>query len=75
MVQYETLIEGEPVPVVRFDTAHGFPHLDILDRRGRLMAKTRLENQPTLGAALTYAQWEIQNSWPRYRDAFFKDLS
>jgi hypothetical protein len=73
MVRYETLIDGNPVPVVRFDTAHGFPHRDVLDRRGRLVAKTPLEDQPTLGAALTHAQHEIQDSWPRYREAFFKD--
>lgn len=72
-VQYETIIGGEPVPVARFDTAHGFPHLDILDRRGRVIHKTHLVNQPTLGTALTYAQKEIQNFWPRFRAAFFED--
>lgn len=73
MAQYETLIEGEPVPVVRFDTAHGFPHRDILDRRGRIVTKSRLEDQLTLGAALTHAEHDIQYSWPQYREAFFKD--
>jgi len=61
-VQYETMIDGQPVPVVRFDTAHYFPRLDFLDRRGRVIDKTRLVNQPTLGTALTYAQKEIQNT-------------
>ncbi len=61
-VQYETMIDGQPVPVVRFDTAHCFLRLDFLDRRGRVIDKTRLVNQPTLGTALTYAQKEIQNT-------------
>lgn len=28
VVQYETFIEGEWRPVIRYDTAHGFPHVD-----------------------------------------------
>ncbi|MGH8010682.1 MAG: DUF7718 family protein [Candidatus Binatia bacterium] len=69
-VQYETIIDDKPVPVVRFDTAHGFPHLDVLDRRGRVVEKTRLVHLPTLGHALTFAQEQIQDFWPRYREAF-----
>ncbi len=72
-VQYETMIEGQAVAVARYDTAHGFPHFDLLDRRGRVVAKTRMADQPSLGAALTYAEREIQASWRRYREAFFKD--
>jgi hypothetical protein len=30
-VQYETLVEGEWRPVIRYDTAHGVVHKDILD--------------------------------------------
>ena len=72
-VQYETTIHGERVPVVRFDTAHGFPHRDVLDRRGRVVDKVRLASQPNLGAALTYALKPIQDSGPRYRRAFFQE--
>jgi hypothetical protein len=37
-VQYETTgpdLADDPIPVVRYDTAHGVPHRDRLDRRGR----------------------------------------
>lgn len=71
--QYETVIDDEPVAVVRFDTAHGFPHLDMLDRRGRVVDKVRLVSQPTLGIALTYALSDIEDTWPLYREAFFED--
>ena len=30
-VQYETFINGEWFPVVRYDTPHGFAHRDILN--------------------------------------------
>ncbi len=33
-IQYETLIAGEWHPVVRYDSAHGQPHRDILHRDG-----------------------------------------
>lgn len=72
-VQYETMIDDQAIAVARYDTAHGFPHLDMLDRRGRVVAKTRLADQPSLGAALTYAEQDMRNSWRQYREAFFKD--
>ena len=73
MAQYETVIDGKPVPVVRYDTAHGFPHLDVLDRHGRVVDKVRLASQATLGIALTYALQDIADTWPAYREVFFKD--
>jgi outer membrane usher protein FimD/PapC len=72
-VQYETLVDGQAKAVARYDTAHGFPHLDIIDRRGRVVAKTPLAEHLSLGAALTHAEQEMQASWRRYREAFFKD--
>lgn len=72
-VQYETMIDDQAIAVARYDTAHGFPHLDMLDRRGRVVAKTRLADQPSLGAALTYAEQDMRNSWRQYHEAFFKD--
>jgi hypothetical protein len=73
MVQYETTVCVDTAPVVLFDTAHGFPHLDVLDRRGRVTEKVRLVDQPTLGAALTYALSEIDRTWRLRRDAFFEE--
>ena len=72
-VQYETTVDGNAVAVARYDTAHGFPHFDILDRRGRVVSKTSMSDQPSLGTALTYAEQDMRNSWRRYREAFFKD--
>lgn len=71
--QYETMLNNQPAPVVRFDTAHGFPHLDVLNRRGTVIDKVPLLNQPTLGMALTYALKELEKTWPSYREAFLKD--
>lgn len=32
VVQYETKLEGEWLPVVRYDTEHGFAHRDTFDK-------------------------------------------
>ena len=32
-IQYETFIDGEWFPVVRYDTSHGFAHRDIMNIR------------------------------------------
>ena len=43
-VQLETLVGKTWMPVVRYDTAHGFAHRDLLDKRGHAI-KTPLFNQ------------------------------
>jgi hypothetical protein len=40
-VQYETFINGEWFPVVRYDSSHGFAHRDLLNMKG-LKRKTPL---------------------------------
>ncbi len=37
--QYETIEDGERLAVVRYETAHGFAHIDILNRRGDVVEK------------------------------------
>ena len=69
-VQYETFIDGEWPPVVRYDTAHGFPHID------RAFPGSRVEKipllVPDLADALTLADDDIEENWPRYKDQFLK---
>src|SRR5262249_52421041 len=38
-VQYETDLDGTTYPIVRYDTAHGFVHRDLLDRAGHNVDK------------------------------------
>ena len=40
VAQYEALISGEWRPVVRYDTAHGFAHKDIIKANGEVQAAT-----------------------------------
>jgi hypothetical protein len=36
VVQYEALISEQWHPVIRYDTAHGFAHKDIMTKKGRI---------------------------------------
>lgn len=65
VVQYETLVEGAWCPVVRYDTAHGFPHVD------RMFPDGRVEKMPLLttdvAEALTVADEDIEEHWETYK--------
>ena len=68
VVQLECLIEGKWCPVVRYDTAHGFAHRDILKPDGT----TEKQSIPAedFNAALTYAQRDIKDHWCHYRERY-----
>lgn len=68
MVQLECLVEGKWRPIVRYDTAHGFAHQDILKPDGTKEKQTI----PVTGfnEALTYAQRDIKNRWRYYLERY-----
>ena len=71
VVQYETFLRGKWVPVVRYDTAHGFFHRDVY----LLAGKKRLKEfvyRTTLGEALTYAIQDIRLNWETYKSTFLE---
>jgi hypothetical protein len=70
-VQYETIIDGQLCPVVRFDNAHGYAHRDLLNRQGRIKQKDAMPGNPTLAEALTQGRNDIVRNWPRYRREYF----
>ena len=70
MVQYETKLKGKWLPVVRYDTRHGFAHRDLLNKKGRkrktpVFAKDYSE-------ALTFAEYDIRSNWRIYKQQFLK---
>ncbi len=70
-VQLETRVGTVWLPVVRYDTAHGFAHRDILDQRGR-SDKTSLFNQD-LNDALTFAESDLKTNWLVYKQRFLEE--
>lgn len=69
-VQYETKINDNWYPVVRYDTAHGFAHRDLLDFKGDVK-KTPLFNQD-LNDALTFAENDLKSNWELYKKRFLE---
>ncbi len=70
-VQLETRVGGVWLPVVRYDTAHGFAHRDLLDQKGRA-EKTPLFNQD-LNDALTFAEKDLKTNWRYYKQRFLEE--
>jgi len=69
-VQYETKIDNIWHPVVRYDTAHGFAHRDILSGGGTVK-KTPLFNQD-YNDALTFAENDLKSNWRYYKKRFLE---
>src|SRR3990172_7229605 len=69
-VQYETFIDGNWRPVIRYDTVHGFPHMDRIHPDGTVEKIPLLTKD--LGEALTFADQDIDENWARYKEAYLK---
>jgi len=65
LVQLECLIEDEWHPVVRYDTAHGFAHRDVMHP-----ASDTEKTEMAVGdynEALTFAINDLSENWETYR--------
>lgn len=71
VVQLETWIGGQWLAVVRYDNAHGRPHLDILDRWGREKQKYWLLG--TNNDVLTEGVSDIRQHWEQYLSRFMEE--
>lgn len=71
VVQYETFVNGVWCPVVRYDTAHGFAHVDRI-RRDETVEKIALLTKD-LGEALTFADQDIEENWERYKADYLRE--
>jgi len=69
VVQYEALmISGEWRAVVRYDTAHGFAHKDIMTAKGREIKQPLFFESYNL--AFTYATLDLKANWKNYKRNF-----
>lgn len=75
LVQYETTVAGQRTPVIRYDSAHGFAHRDVLGRRGEFVEKQALASHLSFREALDLGVRDIRANWRRYRREFFGDRS
>ena len=71
-VQYEAFIEGKWRPIVRYDTAHGFPHRDLL-HYNRPPEKTKYPGRSN-AEVLALGQEDIKRNWHIYRTQYEKEM-
>ena len=68
-LQLEVEVQGVWREVIRYDTAHGFAHIDRFNLRG----KRRKESLPLEHAeALTRAERDLKQNWFTYRERFLR---
>ena len=72
VVQLEIFTEGRWMPVVRYDTAHGFAHRDTFHGDGKI------EKTPLIivdySSTLTFAELDLRTNWELYRERFLKEV-
>ena len=68
-VQLEILVEKLWQVVIRYDSAHGFAHMDRYYRDGR---KTKTEFHLELKETLVLADEDIKENWKTYQKAFLE---
>jgi hypothetical protein len=68
-IQLEVETNGRWKAVIRYDTAHGFAHIDRFNLQGK-RRKERL--RLNFSEALTRAERDIKQNWATYRERFLE---
>ena len=68
-VQLEIFVDNKWRVAIRYDTAHGFAHLDRYYFKGR---KTKQEIIMDFSEVLTLADEDIRENWKRYQKEFLE---
>ena len=66
-LQLEVQTKGKWRAVIRYDTAHGYAHIDRFNLQGERRKERLRLNFPE---ALTRAERDIKQNWPTYRERF-----
>jgi hypothetical protein len=68
VLQFETKLGSEWLPVIRYDCAHGAAHKDLLDIRRR--QEKHLLGVSDLREAIALADADIRQNWRQYKARF-----
>jgi len=71
-VQYEAWIENEWCAIVRYDTAHGYPHRDLLHPDGT--QEQREFRGYSMEEVLTLGERDLKMNWRRYRAVYEQEM-
>ena len=71
-VQYEAFIDGVWYAIVRYDTAHDYPHRDLLHPNAP-EEKTEYPGRSN-AEVLTLGQEDIKRNWRTYRERYEREM-
>lgn len=71
-IQYEAEIDGVWHEIVRYDSAHGRPHKDLVYPDGTEMKEEFFHY--TNAEVLTFGQNDIRKNWKEYRRRYEKEM-
>ncbi len=71
-IQYETFLEGTWHALVRYDSAHGFAHRDLMHPDGR-ETKTVFRHWD-YAQVLTFGERDLKQNWRTYRETYLAEL-
>ena len=72
VIQYEAIINGKWVAIVRYDCAHGFFHRDLLHPNGD--KEKKVIEAPDLKYAFTFARQDLEDRWEWYKEQYLKKI-
>ena len=72
IVQFETKINDKWMPVVRYDTSHGFAHKDIINPDGS--KEKILLGEVSYDELLTEADKDINENWEEYKKRYLRRM-
>ena len=71
-IQLEVFIKNKWYPMVRYDTAHGFAHRDIIHFNGEIEKTPLFLNN--YNDALNFAEADIKINWQLYLGRFLEEV-
>lgn len=71
-VQYMAYLGDEWHAIVRFDTAHGYAHMDISHPNGT--QDKRILNKQDYSVALNWAINQVRSQWEFYRERYEREM-
>ena len=72
VIQLEVFVDDKWLPVVRYDTAHGYAHKHLFHYRGEPEQIPLFTCNCT--EALDFADADIKTGWEFYRERFLKEV-
>ena len=70
VTQYELLVKKKWYPVIRYDTAHSFVHIDVINPDGTKVKKEL--HFINYNEALTYSILDLNTNWGKYKKQFVR---